>query len=255
MRSKLSFTLLVACVLSSSPIVAEDQPSNREFSIQTLGPLTAETMVWDLCKGFSQSAECQVRAASGESIVVRGTTAVHEAVARMLKDAADEAVARMKAAAVTPLPTQTFHFSLIEGRAGAPGFSGDISEAGKAALRDVRELLPFKAFRLVDSGLVRTQRVGEVRLSGDGRSYVVNLHYNEWSDTGDAPKIGLNGLELLEMRPAEPLGSQEGKYGRHRVMPILETSLTLELGETVVVGTSKLNGGAEALILLVTAVR
>ena len=241
MKLRMSLVLLAVSAVASGPALAEEEAVNREFLTHGLDTMTAETKVWDLCKGFPETAEFGVRAAGGEALVVRGTPAVHEAVARMLNSAA-----------LTRRPTQTFHFSLIAGKAGAPGFSGDIPEAGKAALRDVRELLPFKNFRLIDSGLVRMQRNGQVRLSGDGNTYRVSLDYNEWVGTPDSPQFGLHRLVLLQLVSG---ASEDGEGGRHEVTGVLETSLTLQLGETVVVGTSKLNGGDEALILLVTAVR
>jgi hypothetical protein len=244
MRLRLSVLHIVVSVVASGPALAEEDAWNRDFPIHGLDAMAAETMVWDLCKGFPETAECRVSAASSGSIVVRGTPAVHEAVARMLKGAA-----------VTRQPTQTFHFSLVAGKAGAPGFDGDISETGRAALRDIRQLLPFKAFRLVDSGLVRTKRTGQVRLSGDGHSYLVSLDYDNWSSSGERAQIGVKRLVLMQQRVVEAIGAEGIAEARTEYDAILETSLTLDLGETVVVGTSKLNGGDEALILLVTAVR
>ena len=244
MKLRMSLVLLVVSAVAPSPALAEEEAMNREFQIHGLDTMTAETKVWDLCKGFPETAECGVRASDGEAIVVRGTPAVHEAVARMLKGAA-----------VTRRPTRTFHFSLVAGKAGAPGFAGDISEAGQTALGDISQLLPFKAFRLVDSGLVRTQRTGQVRLSGDGHSYLVSLDYNTWSGSGEPAEIGVQRLVLMQQRVVTGTGPEGISEERTEYDAILETSLTLDLGETVVVGTSKLNGGDEALILLVTAVR
>ncbi len=48
--------------------------------------------------------------------------------------------------------------------------------------------------------------------------------------------------------------SQEGRSSRRSTRPMMDTNFTMDVGETVVVGTSRLKGGSKALIAMLTAV-
>jgi hypothetical protein len=49
-------------------------------------------------------------------------------------------------------------------------------------------------------------------------------------------------------------GSRNSQERPRTVSPIIDTSFTMDVGETVVVGTSRQKGGSKALIALLTAV-
>jgi hypothetical protein len=48
--------------------------------------------------------------------------------------------------------------------------------------------------------------------------------------------------------------NQEGRSTRRSTRPMMDTNFTMDVGETVVVGTSRLKGGSKALIAMLTAV-
>jgi hypothetical protein len=58
---------------------------------------------------------------------------------------------------------------------------------------------------------------------------------------------------LDELRRREELG-RRGFVAGGRGYTIIDTSFTMDVGETVVVGTSRVKGGDKALIALLTAV-
>ena len=80
-------------------------------------------------------------------------------------------------------------------------------------------------------------------------------------DVGTLPKAEVNKLELdvrSEQRRVEDLATRQGRGTGPRMVPqrraVLDTTFTMDVGETVVVGTSRLKGGTKALIALLTAV-
>ncbi|HEY7501505.1 MAG TPA: hypothetical protein VH740_23485 [Vicinamibacterales bacterium] len=80
-------------------------------------------------------------------------------------------------------------------------------------------------------------------------------------EVGTAPKAEVTKLEMevrSEQRRIEDLSTRQGRGTGPRAVPskraVLDTTFTMDTGETVVVGTSRLRGGAKALIALLTAV-
>jgi hypothetical protein len=59
-------------------------------------------------------------------------------------------------------------------------------------------------------------------------------------------------LDAPAVLPDDP-GGAEGARKRPRSQRLLATSFSMAVGETLVVGTSKLDGGDEALVVLLTA--
>jgi hypothetical protein len=80
-------------------------------------------------------------------------------------------------------------------------------------------------------------------------------------EVGTLPKAEVTKLEMemrSEQRRVEDLTSRQGRGTGPRMAPsrrtVLDTTFTMDVGETVVVGTSRLKGGSRALIALLTAV-
>lgn len=145
---------------------------------------------------------------------------------------------------------KTHEFQLILVRAGAgeasmPQLPGDALDA----LRDVAQLLPYDHFELIDSGWVRTDDSAKVRL-GDAGSFETYLGLSQKEDDDDT--LGVRHLEVSH-RAFER--DAEGHVFYRDAETLLATSFRLEVGETVVVGTSRLHTEDEALIVLLTAVR
>jgi len=219
----------------------------------------------------------------------------------------------------SPRP-QAFSVSLVLGDMQAAASAADtVPPAARKALTDVKDFLPYRAYRLLDSqwtlccgrrSIVSTPIVTRLRgpeeqdynveivpsSAGNGKYYV---HFSLWEPrtaetsvsttaataaTSDAQRAQLEAervqleLQLAEMRkthaedyPAviqlrrriDSLDSQSlasrDEMARRRLTgsmsrrAVIDTSFTMDVGETVVVGTSRLKGD-KALIAILTAV-
>jgi TonB family protein len=106
------------------------------------------------------------------------------------------------------------------------------------ALKDADQLLPFKTFQKLDSVFVRGGNGGTVRLQGpDGREYSCLLSaYSSFRD------------------PDKPLIVKIDVTDGNKVGSVLKSDFRIGLGETVIVGTSRVKGTDQALVVLLTAV-
>jgi hypothetical protein len=190
--------------------------------------------------------------------------------------------------------TQGFSVVLVLGDLQGGSTPDNVPAAAKKALADMKDFLPYKSYRLLDSEWLLGSTNVATRLRGvDDQEYALNL-------MASAPRDGSKGLYVsFQLREAEPARttatSAEAAVERERrlveqiarargtggqnagastgvgagvgvgsgvsagVTPrasafVISTSFTMDVGETVVVGTSRLRGGDKALIALLTAV-
>jgi hypothetical protein len=128
----------------------------------------------------------------------------------------------------------------------SPASAAKLPPALDKAIGDVRDFLPYKSFRLLDSGLTRTRREGSLFLRGDnGREFRVQMVLYP-SDNHGVPSFVFESFRL-ETRPAS--GDVMNKPAT-----VLTASFRVDRGETVVVGSAKLESVDGALIVLLTAV-
>jgi hypothetical protein len=207
---------------------------------------------------------------------------------------------------------QAFSVVLVLGEMQASGGSETVPAAARKALTDVRDFLPYKAYRLLDAqwtlccgqSMVTRLRGPEdqdyglelnPRNNGSGKW---SVHFSLWEPRGnetgeltaasgsgasasslDAQRVALE-RQLAELRKTETENHPDVAQRRaqidaleraladsHRAAEIagqrlrisggrravIDTSFTMDVGETVVVGTSRLKGD-KALIALLTAV-
>jgi|GEM_PF-2113586 len=156
-----------------------------------------------------------------------------------------------------------FHVALVLAER-SPGREPDepLPQAVQKALDDIRDFLPYSRYRVADSALVRTAGSAEVRLTGpDGTPYRADFVFTETE---------IDGETVLDVRrfalhrsPSElpaPSGATTDSASRapHAPEAPLSASFRMAIGETVVVGSSRLGGpgstGQRALIVLLTAV-
>lgn len=128
----------------------------------------------------------------------------------------------------------------------APATAAKLPPALDKAIGDVRDFLPYKSFRLLDSGLARTRREGSLFLRADnGREFRVHMMLYPSENHGVASFVFENfRLDLLP-------GTQ-GVVAK--LTTVLTASFRVDRGETVVVGSAKLESVDGALIVLLTAV-
>ena len=118
------------------------------------------------------------------------------------------------------------------------------------ALADIKQFLPYKGYRLLDSGWIRSGERASLRL-GTEPTFEMEMHF-EWNSASGGREIQVDRFRLNSA-----FAYQRQEDGKTRVVgsphQLIQSSFSMKVGETVVVGTSKLNGKGEALVVLLTA--
>jgi len=140
------------------------------------------------------------------------------------------------------------------------GVSGNVSKA----LDDVKEFLPFKSYRVLDTALLRSAGRVEGLLSGpEGQDYSVEMAFHRESGKNriivqrfSLTDLGFRGTPAPPRKAAVDPGQSTGTVAPRAAIQrrLIESSFSLHVGETIIVGSSKLNGGSEALLVLLTAI-
>lgn len=137
-----------------------------------------------------------------------------------------------------PMP-ETRSFQIIVLSASREGSSlADVPENAQLALQDVRGFLPYTSYSVLGSGWLRTSSYGETTLPG---SMNLSARLNFRPSTDATAPILVEGFTVSQRWA-----------GDNR--DIMQSTFTINPGETVVVGTSQLNGDDSAVVVLLTAV-
>lgn len=147
--------------------------------------------------------------------------------------------------------TQLFQIVLLRGSRKGTDDTEGLPKAAEKALADLRDFLPFKHYQLLDSSVVRMAygMGGEVSMT----PYQVKFSYERKNDKIAIWWFTVNPARKVEQpAPQSPATSRQTPYAPEAVKPLISTSFQMDKGETVVVGSSKINGD-EALIVLLTA--
>jgi hypothetical protein len=205
------------------------------FQIRFLNLHAAEVLAWQQCPPDA-GEHCRISSLSSDGnnyLDVVADAATRRKIAEIL--------ARADA---TP-HTQTFQLVLLVADQ-QPGDPPALSKNAQKALDDLRNFLPYKNYHLLDTAWLRTTEVIRARLVGkDGISYSVRLNCR---GIGAEEKQELYVRDFEVMEEFSPPVQKAGRAPRS----VLSTSFGLKVGETLVVGTSKLDGG-DALVFLLTA--
>ena len=168
----------------------------------------------------------------------------------------------------TPWPGETgasqlFHVTLVAAsKSGGGTATGNLPKGVAKALDDIKDFLPYQSYRVVDSALVRASHEAHPRLKGpNGALYTADMVFREAPQEGGGRSFLVEHFELSKMPRLEDLERvmAEDRSGRPALAPLapepnLTASFRIAKGETVVVGSSRLDGGDDALIVLLTAV-
>ncbi|MCM2269011.1 MAG: hypothetical protein NDJ75_02805, partial [Thermoanaerobaculia bacterium] len=174
--------------------------------------------------------------------------------------------ARPPARSETPAPpsdrTYTFQLVLLAAETGGGGATSfeNVPANAQKALADVKDFLPYKSYKLLDLAWLRSSRLAEAQLSGpDGRTLSASIRFYS---PGDEPeRLEVQRLVVVES-PGVPTmlleaPRQDGAptaVAPRAIRPLLETSFGMRAGETVVVGTARLDGPAKALVVILSAI-
>jgi hypothetical protein len=219
--------LLLACPAFAAQDAGPRTYDSR-YDIRYLDIHTAETLAWDQCPDKNA---CVVMGAvnannHGSVLTIRADSETHAKLARVLaeRDSAPQ--------------TQVFHLVLLGAGNKLVGPAPTLAPGAQKALDDLKGFLPFKSYRTVDTALIRVTRndVAQARVAGLGPGgYKVALRF--WSGGPDGKKLTIDGFSLDDDKG-----------------DIIQTSFAMDIGETVVVGTSSITGSEEALVAILTAV-
>ena len=146
--------------------------------------------------------------------------------------------------------TRSFQIVVLSADRSGSG-SVDVPDNVSQALEDVRTFLPYTGFSVLGTGWLRTSAHGETTLPGPMELGVL-LSFRPTTDS-TAPLL----IErfIVNRRTTVNVPVEGGYAPETRTQRILQTTFTINPGETVVVGTSKLNGDDTAMVVLLTVVR
>jgi hypothetical protein len=181
------------------------------------------------------------------------------------------------------LGPQAFSVVLVVGEVGNAAAVDNVPPAARKALNDMKDFLPYKSYRLLDTQWTlccgRETTPIYSRLRGlDDQEYELRVQASViQTSTASAPTVVVrefwlsetpyrNAAELANLRKRLEAGKNvtdeerkiiEGELAvgarRSSNRTIMNASFSMEVGETVVVGTSRIHGD-KALIALLTAV-
>jgi len=126
----------------------------------------------------------------------------------------------------------------------------EVNASESRALEDLAQLLPYRGYRLVETGWLRAEDRGQIHLGGMP-SYVAEFRMTLPVDP-DGTSVRMDSFELIHIQAVQ---GEDGQGTESLSRVIVRTSFTMEVGETVVVGTSRLDGKDEAMVVLLTAGR
>lgn len=232
-------TLIVCLALAAAAsAAAQNEPPapQRSYDFRYLDARIAEALFWEICEEEGD-AGCAVLNAAGGQLMVRAGLAVQRRMATLIAERD-----------VLPA-SQRLQVHLLSVVPGAAAFPERLDGEPRRALEDLAAVLGPRRFALLDSGVVEVVEVATTRLAGPG-----GIHLD-----AKLRVRGVGGIDddKLHVDVSLAVPAQMRPEGAAPLPPgsVLETSLSLAAGETVVVGTSRIDGGDEGLVLLLTALR
>ena len=240
---RIAAVALVLALLAPATSLAEDDPvtSSKFYQVHYLRPGMVEVLAKQACGGrFTHT--CSMSWGSEGFIEFTGTEEQQDTLEAELAERD------------MPPPTQIFQVHVLSASTEAQKMP-DLPPSAVRALTDLMQLLPFKGFNLVDSGLMRTSGEAELFL-GSARRYQARLNFEGDPEAGKPLKIDFS-LMADRLVPGLMAGKaakdDAGNVISGGTVRLMATTFSMKVGETVVVGTSKLNGGSEALVVLLSA--
>jgi len=146
------------------------------------------------------------------------------------------------AAAADTRTSYTFQAVFLLAEIQGEGSLEGVPANAQKALRDAASFLPYKNYRLLDLAWIRTSFKGSARFAGYGGGCELYLTVDPAETTKD--KLVVHELTVQQLTQA---GTPQGR-------PLLSSTFSLAPGETVIVGTSRLDGTSKALVVLLTAI-
>lgn len=239
--------LLLALLLLPGSLLArqQEEPAASEtqdvrYEIRFLDLHAAEVLAWDQC---TQKERCRVASQTSPTDKRKGFLEVRA------QPATQEKIARLLAKEDTQPRTHGFQIVLLAASAKPSSGGLEVPANVRKALTDLKGFLPFKSYEVQDTAwLSGTQDRGiEARLiDRQGAGYLVALQFHDAGSPADHNLF----IDVFRLRAEafKPQGSTETRPGGS----LIDTSFGVKEGETIVVGTSRVNGSNDALVVLLT---
>lgn len=224
---------------------------SNQYEIRYLDLHSAEEMAWDLC---SHRDSCEIRTQKDMNrslgyLVVEADNLTHERIARRLAELD-----------IAPT-TQSFQLILLAGSTQAGTTPKDLSPGAQKALNDLKGFLPYKSYALLDSTFLRgtPEAPSTARLVGrGGAAYNLRMAFDA-AGLEEKRQLFVSRFALREEGGTTPVvpSRTDATGGSERRAPrdLVDTTFSLKPGETIVVGTSRLDGSEDALVVLLTAAK
>lgn len=235
LRSITVLLLLVACPLAVSAAARQEEPEapvkpivgyEATYQLRYMDVHAAETLAWDQCP---QKSACRITGAASGRGALLSVIASPEIHARL---------ARVFAERDSVPPTQTFHLVVLAAGSKPNGPAPTLAPGAQKALDDIKGFLPFKHYRVLDTVFLRVTQgdVAHAQVAGFfGSTYGLTLRYQAGGLEGK--QLFINGFGLETPKDEN----------------LIQTSFSMNAGETVVVGTSSAPPSEEALVAILTA--
>jgi len=164
--------------------------------------------------------------------------------------------------APTPRPTldrtYTFQLVLLVADTSGPNRFENVPPNARKALEDVRDFLPYKGYQLLDMAWLRSSRTAEAQLAGpEGTTYSARIAFRSVDE--EPGRLDIQRFVIVATNPSGGLNAAPNREGGTAVAllppvrPVIESTFGMQAGETVVVGTARLDGASRALIVLLSA--
>jgi hypothetical protein len=227
--------LLLLLALPLAAPAAQEEPSQKtptrsgayfgRYITRYLDVSSALTLAWEQCP---QREACEIKGLSQDRGAVLDVTvdaATHERLARAF---AKHDVPR----------TQSFQLVILAASNKPNGDVPALYTGAQKALDDIKGFLPFKSYRILDTALIRVTQYDVAK------AQVMGLSVNTYQVTLRFRTAGTEGKKLL----LDVFALKDQKDD-----DLIHTSYSMDVGETVVVGTSSVDGAQEALVVLMSA--
>ena len=242
----LLFALLTTLCLASSLGAQTTRPEERgafprtyEFNI--LEHEAAEALAWEACPDEARDEWCRVVTASPRSLTVIADRETHARIAAQI------------AAAEDVPQSQIFQVILLQAENNGDSGLAKIPAQAREALSDAREFLPYAGYKMLGTALLRTDGQARSIVNGpDGQDYAAGLTYRNAAGR-DGHRLIVREFSLDRLVSVR--APSEQAIERIERVPVIGTSFSMKPGETVIVGTSKLEGAERALVVLLTNVQ
>jgi len=233
-----SLVIALALAGGAAPAAADATPLvKRVYHVERIDPQDAIMLAHQLCLSAAPEEQCSYSQQGRNWFTYMTTPAVQDRIAALLKER-DIAT-----------PTLSFRVTLLRAHSTA-GPAPVLPEGERRALADLQKLFPYKGYVIIDSGSIRSSTEAQIKIGGEpGYVAQMKIRHNRGSM---GPGLEIERFQLLRL-PSTGAGRTGDEAPR--AIELIMSSFTMDIGETVVVGTSRPDPLDEALIVLLTAGR